>query len=515
MKKLLLLCFTSSTYFLMAQSPGDSLFNDTIVHTIDINFSQGNYWTLLSDNKSNDDANGTSSYIPATLSIDGQQLDSVGIQFKGNSSYYNYPTNKKPFTLSFNEYISGQKYNGLKNINLNNLYQDPSFMREKLFLDFCQEKDINAPRANYAKLYINGTYWGLYLMVERINKVFLKDRFDDNDGNLFKGDKGSPPCADLKYQGQSASSYYNCYDLKTNETTNDWTDLVNLTEKINNTSDTEFNDTLDAVMNTGSFISAWAAYNLFVDFDSYPYRFIHNYYIYHDSTTNKFEWIVWDASTAFGLDVPGTISSVEATSVLYITPSASDRPLVNRMLADSTYRDAYLQTVCSFANNDFLPSVLNPKIDLLYNRIKNDVYTDPLKMYSNIDFDTNIDSDNGSTPGLKSFIMNRSANVLNELNILNYTGCPAITASVSENSLTTQQVSVYPNPAWNSIHVYSNNKQPVVFELYTATGTKILVETITDYNSEISISELSIGMYYYRIVLTNNEVNSGKLMISY
>ena len=80
---------------------GDNLFNVTQIHTININFPQSSYWTLLVNNKAYDDANDSSSYIPAQVIIDGTTLDSVGIQFKGNSSYYGYPGNKKPFTLSF------------------------------------------------------------------------------------------------------------------------------------------------------------------------------------------------------------------------------------------------------------------------------------------------------------------------------------------------------------------------------------------------------------------------------
>jgi spore coat protein CotH len=186
MKKLLLLLGAMLPAICPAQNTaGDSLFNDTSVHSIYMNFSQGNYWTLLQNNKTNDDANGTSTYIPATVIVDGKQLDSVGIQFKGNSSYYNYPSNKKPFTLSFDEYDTLQKCNKERSINLNNMYQDPSFMREKTFLDFLNAKGLYAPRANYSKLYINGTYWGLYLMVERINNQFLKDRFSKGMGAVL------------------------------------------------------------------------------------------------------------------------------------------------------------------------------------------------------------------------------------------------------------------------------------------------------------------------------------------
>lgn len=500
---------------LSAQSTaGDSLFNDTLVHSIYINFPQGNYWTLLVNNKAYDDANDSSSYIPASVIIDGTQLDSVGIQFKGNSSYYNYPSNKKPFTLSFNEYIAGQKYNGLKNINLNNLYQDPSFMREKMFLDFCQKKAIYAPRANYTRLYINGNYWGLYIMAERINKTFLKDRFGDNDDNLWKGDNGMGACADLKYHG-TMSSYYNCYELKTNELANDWNKLVNLTYQINMTTNAQFRDSVEAVMNTNSFIRAWAAYNLFVNFDSYPYRFIHNYYIYHDSIANKFQFIVWDVSTAFGMDVPMTIPQIENISVLYVTPPSADRPLVDRMLADSIYKDTYLQTICSYANNDFLSSVLNPKIDSIYNRIKNWVWADSLKMYSNQNFDDNIMQDINVSgidyAGLKPFIQNRSTSVLAELNTLGYTGCPAIWTNISENSQEGLELNIYPNPSNGIFNIQSaSNIQKI--EVFDVIGNIVSEKTPNSKQETINLNGVKSGLYILK-VQSRNSIVAKKLIV--
>ncbi|MBL7888202.1 MAG: CotH kinase family protein [Bacteroidia bacterium] len=506
---------------LFAQSTaGDSLFNDTTVHSIYINFSQVNYWTLLQNNKAYDDANDSSTYIPAQVIVDGQQLDSVGIQFKGNSSYYNYPSNKKPFTLSFNEYISGQKYNGLKNINLNNMYQDPSFMREKMFLDFCNAKAMYAPRANYARLYINGNYWGLYLMVERITKTFLKDRFGDNDDNLWKGDGSGSSCADLKYHG-TLTSYYNCYELKTNELANDWSKLINLTYQINMTTNTQFRDSVEAAMNTQSFISAWAAFNLFVEFDSYPYRFIHNYYIYHDSIANKFQFIVWDASTAFGMDVPMTIPQIEAISVLYVTPLATDRPLVNRMLANSVYKDTYLKTICSFADNDFLPSVLNPKIDTLYNRIKNFVYAETMKMYSNQNFDDNITQNINVSgidyPGLKPFIQNRSASVLAELNTLGYTNCPAIWTGINEtNSGNEIGLNIYPNPFTESTTLQTNkvlkNATLTVYNSYGQTVKQI--KNIYGQTIILQRDNLSSGLYFIRLTQDHEVITANKFIIT-
>jgi spore coat protein H len=507
MKKIILilgLFFFSAD--LLSQTAGDILFNNSIIHTININLIQASYWSILTNNKIYDDANDSSTYISATVIIDGNQIDSVGIQLKGNSSYYNYPSNKKPFTLAFNQYRLLQQYDSLNAINLNNFYQDPAFMREKLFHDFMNAKGLYSPRSNYAKLYINGMYWGLYLMVERIDKTFLKDRFGNKGGNLFKGDKTSPACADLKYHGILAS-YYNCYTLKTNTTLNNWTDLINLTKQINTTTNAQLRDSLEPVMNTNSFIGAWAACNLFCDFDSYSFRYQHNYFTYHNTSTNKFEWITWDASTAFGLDIPMTINAMENLSVLYITPLTADRPLSMRMLADSLYKDTYLKYICSFANNDFLSSVMNPRIDTLYNRIKNAVYADTLKMYSNQNFDDNITIDINVSgidyPGLKPFIATRNTSAINELNTLGYTNCPAIIAGIKSDVLSDLEWNIYPNPSSGKfiVSISANSDKINSISVLNTIG-EIVYQANPNLNRNYTfdLSGFSNGIYFLQIV---------------
>src|SRR3989344_1860609 len=240
-----------------AQTEGDIFFSQAMVHDVYMTFPQTNYWDSLVAYKPLD------LYLKGDVTIDGVLYPNVGIKFKGNSSYSN-PSTKKPFKIDLNEYGSTSELDGLKKFNLNNGFKDPSFMREKVALDFYNQQGLAAPRCAYTRVYLNGTYWGLYIFVEEANKTFLDDRFGNKQGNMFKGD----PNGDLKWLGATESSYYTKYELHTNETANDWSDLVNLIDNINN-SGTNFYDSLEVALNTSTFIRQWAAMNLFVNLDSY------------------------------------------------------------------------------------------------------------------------------------------------------------------------------------------------------------------------------------------------------
>ena len=129
MKKICLFLFTFSLGTLHAQTAGDAFFSDGIVHEIRFNFTQPGYWDSLKQNYTLD------VYMRCNLEVDGVQYPNSGVKFKGNSSYNN-PSNKKPFRIDFSEYVDNQEVNGLKKLILNNAFKDPSFLREKLMLDF-------------------------------------------------------------------------------------------------------------------------------------------------------------------------------------------------------------------------------------------------------------------------------------------------------------------------------------------------------------------------------------------
>lgn len=276
-------------------NPGDSLFNSPIIHDINIIMTQSNWWDSLMYYKQHSDSfNLSTQSMIAKFIIDGTPIDSIGISLKGNSSF-GYPGQKKPIKVKFNEYVSGKKLEGLTTINLNNNALDPTMMREKLLLDFMNSKGLPAPRCTYARVSYNRQYVGLYKLVEQVNKQFCQTHFNNWGGNLFKGD----PQGTLTWIDNNPATYYPYYELHSNQTANDWTDLVNFIDNINNTPATDFYDTLETNLNTTSMIQQWAARNLFADLDGF-FHAPHNYYLYQNTTTNKFEWATWDVSVAFG-----------------------------------------------------------------------------------------------------------------------------------------------------------------------------------------------------------------------
>lgn len=503
MKKLFLVIifFFTFSFISFSQNPGDATFSSPDIHTIKFYFSQTSWWDSLI------------SYYPAdkkmlgSVDIDDTYIDSVGIQFKGNTSF-NKDSLKNPFKIDFNEFVAGQKYDGLKVINLNNGTCDPTFMREKVFLDFCHTAGIEAPRATYANLYINDTLWGLYILVEQVNKTFLQSTYGNDGGNLFKGE----PHGTLEWLGSTPANYYHNYELKTNETANDWTDLVHLIDKINNTPSVNFYDSLESVLNTSAYIEAWAVNNIFSNLDSYMGSG-HNYYIYHNTVTDKFDFIIWDVNGSFGANKQiGLIPEIESMTMLHLPPPPNYRPLNDKMLQNTVYTSAYINTICNYVSNYFSNTYFDPLIDSLANRIRPYVYADTNKFYSNQLFEnniiTNVNTGNYKIPGLKSFITNRRNSLLSELATY---GCNMNVNYISRDA----NLKNFPNPTPNYLTI--ENPCPIrktfTLSLSNIQGQLLLSEQVEiDKTHTIDLSKFPNGIYF--LTLQNEKENFvGKVVV--
>ena len=284
-------CSTAGAALIPASHP---LFDGDAVHEIRLTFTQTDWWNILTANFEDYD---DPPYLEASFDWGSTHLASIGVRFKGNSSYWQYYGLKKSFKLDIDEFVAGQEIEGLDKLSLNNCFLDPSFVREKAVYELCEAMGMATCRTNYAALYINGTYWGLYLLVEQQDQEFIESRWGAGEnGNLWKGE----PYGTLEYLGAAESAYYDDYELKTNETANDWSDLVDFVTQLNNTSLAALPDSLHNRLDVNSAMAMLAVDNFTVNLDSYVGRCA-NYYFYHRDLDDRFVFTKWDQNEAWGI----------------------------------------------------------------------------------------------------------------------------------------------------------------------------------------------------------------------
>ncbi|MEM6726154.1 MAG: CotH kinase family protein, partial [Bacteroidota bacterium] len=231
---ILLVCCSS---WVVAQS--DFYATDEI-QTIEIEFEQSNWRVLLDSLK----ANNAEARLEATVHINGQKFNRAGIRFKGNSSYNSALRDgliKLPFNIKLDYFDRSANYQGYQTIKLANGFRDPSMVREVLAYEIAREY-MAAPKANFAKVYVNDAYYGLYTNTESIDRSFLKEHFGDKNGAFFKCDpdyhaEPLPDCradqkSDLTYHGNDSICYLDNYERKSNNIS-DWNNLIRLTRRLN------------------------------------------------------------------------------------------------------------------------------------------------------------------------------------------------------------------------------------------------------------------------------------------
>jgi len=388
------------------------LFDGDAVHEISLTLSQPDWWDQLTDNYLDylDPP-----YIAATFDWGTAHLDSIGVRFKGNSSYFAYTGVKKSFKLDLDAFVAGQEIAGLDKLNLNNCFLDPSFVRERTGYELCEAMGMAAGRTNYAALTINGTFWGLYLLVEQQDAEFIESRWGaGEDGNQWKGE----PHGTLEYLGTTPSSYYASYELKTNEELNDWSALVDFVDALNNPAIAALPDSLHGRVDVNSALAMLALDNFTVNLDSYIGRCA-NYYFYHRDRDGRFVFTKWDMNEAFGVyDMWGlTITQRQQLSPYWVNPTlGANRPLSSRLLQVPAYRTVYEGHLRKLMAGAGAPAVLNARMEQLRNLVRPWVYLDTNNMFTPAQFEACLTSDvvvsGGPPPGrrvpaLRTFIQNR------------------------------------------------------------------------------------------------------------
>ena len=127
---------------------------------------------------------GAAGYLMAdSIKINGIKLDSVGVKYKGNSSYAAAYL-KNPLHIAIDQYKT-QNYQGVTDVKLSNDYSDPSMIREVLSYNILGNY-MDCPRSNFVQVYINGTYSGVYTNTEPITKGFCSTHFYSSANTFIK-----------------------------------------------------------------------------------------------------------------------------------------------------------------------------------------------------------------------------------------------------------------------------------------------------------------------------------------
>jgi spore coat protein CotH len=340
-------------------------------------------------------------YVEGALSYDRETVSRIGVRIKGEGSRRTLEQ-KAAFKLKFDEFVDRQAFRGLRRMTLNNMVEDPSFMAERLAYRVFREAGLPAPRCNNALLYVNGEYWGVYANVEAEDKTFLRRWFSDDGGNLYEeGQTDFVPGAEAKF------------DLETNETANDRTDLAGLIAAFQGAEPDTFLEDLGAALDTERFLRFTAAELLVNQWDMYAYTMFYpnNFRLYSDPTSGRFVFLPW------GMDM--SMKPFRDSRRKHLRPFELARQgdrmntaisaglIFQRCLQSEGCKARYAETVAELVDV-YEKAELEARAERHYEQIREHVESDPRSEYGSEDFETGYAS-------LLSTIRERAAAVRAEL----------------------------------------------------------------------------------------------------
>ena len=162
----------------------NSLFSTNSIIDVDVSISESDWEDLLENAISEE-------YYSCDVTVNGTKYKNVGFRAKGNTSLSmvaSSNSDRYSFKISFDEYVDGQNCDGLSKLVLNNNYSDATMMKEAICYDMFAFLGADASLYNYAKVSINGEYYGVYLALEPVEESFAMRNYGTNYGELYKPD---------------------------------------------------------------------------------------------------------------------------------------------------------------------------------------------------------------------------------------------------------------------------------------------------------------------------------------
>ncbi|KAF9115948.1 hypothetical protein BGX27_005640 [Mortierella sp. AM989] len=367
----------------------------------------------------------------------------ITLQTSGKSSKeFNKQSYKIKFDTDYN-----QTFYSRPNIKLRSVATEPTFLREKIYIDMLNSLGVPTQQGSYVRLFINNKPYGLYLMVDDIKRSFTKQSVHADDDTIVPGSliQANAPMssiqADLVFRGPTSASYnsdlYISQNLGSNEAIEPLGQLIAFMQDLQAFDAVATPDPVgywNARLDLDGFLRNMALEYLTGAHDNY-WQAGSNYFLYFNPTLGgspgKWQWLPTDFDGTFNngddFDPMGSYKTFYNFE--------KDHPLVSKLIINNTAINAQFQQILKeIVSTAFKPEAMNPHIDSLHKMISLDAQWDytltrhsPGKTlnFTFEDFNINIlNKTKGINAGLKPWVEARANAVATELGFAIPAGTP-------------------------------------------------------------------------------------------
>ena len=363
----------------------DNLFSMQQVHSIDIRMDQSQWDHLIANSD-------TEEYYACDIVIDGELIENVAIRTKGNTSRTSVASagrDKFSFRVKLDKYDKTKNYHGLTDISLNNMFSDPSCMRDMLCYNAMQEIGAYAPKFSYTDMTLNGQPFSFYLLLEQPDET-LTNRISTSSGAcLYKATEKGQDC-NSTFTTNMSLDYF---DTKVGDDI-EKVHIKEVVDAINRVTPNDYKF-IEDVVDVDSFLKGFAVNAVMCNYDSYNGMMPHNFYVMYDG--GKMSYVGWDYNLCLGgfMDY-GASADSDIKTGLY-QADANQRPMIKNLLQVQEYYERYIEYVREISSLYSNPEqTVNSYAELIRPHVK----ADSRFLFTAEQFETNIArSENGLQTG--------------------------------------------------------------------------------------------------------------------
>ncbi|MBH0008993.1 CotH kinase family protein [Salinibacterium sp. SWN1162] len=276
----------------------ESFFDAAVVHSIEIDVASDDVEAMVQTYLDS----GDKEWLEATVVIDGETYEQVGIKLKGNSSLREVTTDtpfeELPWRIRLDKYIDAQSVGGVTDfvVRTNNT---ETALNEAVALELLSAAGLATEEAVESAFSVNGSEDSLRLIVAVPNESWLERNYEagllpSDDGILWKAESEG----DYSWLGDDPDSYTDVFDREVGD--DDYQPLVDFLDVVNNTTDEEFVTQLPEVLDVDAFARYLAIEDLMNNFDDIDGPG-NNSYLYYDPDSALMSVVAWDHNLAFGV----------------------------------------------------------------------------------------------------------------------------------------------------------------------------------------------------------------------
>ena len=263
-----------------------------------------------------------------------QKSISIYLRKRYGQSFVNYP------------FFDTNNYHEYSSIILRNAGEDPKGVRiMDAAISRILDDDIDIDKQAYrpVAVYLNGSYYGMYNLREKLNGDYVESKFgiDNDDIDLIK------------------------YSTPVKGSTSDYNKLVSYINS-HNPQDKSVYEYLKSQIDIEELINYWIAESFFGNTDLGNIR-------YWKSDEGKWRWMLYDMDWSLwnmSLDMGYPIKSIRVPAATYLASSIN---IVRRLYLNSEFKDLYLKTVAKFLKTTFKPDRMTKIVDDLASEIENEM----------------------------------------------------------------------------------------------------------------------------------------------